>query len=229
MSHQLKHSMLLHGGPQWKSRMSQWQGSQQWHPSGCKTVLHVCTLHCFCCPFWDPWWSGHCLETHHWMTHMCHWRKHPMEGWEWKKKSQGQQSAQCLFAKCCLLHPWRGWWGHQQWPQDECGKEKHTGMAQRGVEKDGVACGRPKHTNHCVCGEKGGEKGFWESVLWKRHSQNQNTKTKPPFQQFLYKPLTKKWNTVDSPLSANSSKCQIEKKPLTANCQKILAGHRTLY
>ena len=35
--------------------------------------------------------------------------------------------------------------------------------------------------------------------------------------------------TVDSPLSANSSKCQIEKKPLTANCQKILAGHRTLY
>ena len=40
-----------------------------------------------------------------------------MEGWDWKKKSQGQQSLQCLFAKCCLLHHWRGWWVHQQWPQ----------------------------------------------------------------------------------------------------------------
>ena len=33
-------------------------------------------------------------------------------------------------------------------------------MTQRGVEEDGVACGMPKHTNHCVWGEKRGRKGF---------------------------------------------------------------------
>ena len=51
-------------------------------------------------------------------------------------------------------------------------------MTQRGVEEDGVACGMPKHTNHCVCGEKGGEKGFLRvSVVEKAQSK---TKTPKP-------------------------------------------------
>ena len=52
---------------------------------------------------------------YHWIPRKYHWRKHPMEGWDWKKKSQGQQSAQCQCPMCCLLHSWIGWWVHQHW------------------------------------------------------------------------------------------------------------------
>jgi hypothetical protein len=69
-------------------------------------------------------------------------------------------------------------------------------MTQRGVEEDGVACGRPKHTNHCVCGEKGEKRVFESQCCGKGTVKNQNTKT-TPFPKYPFLPKYQNHGLLD--------------------------------